>query len=75
MLIPYLKTKKNGRDLPLVFNDQDNGFDNYKLTALDSITANRNPTSDNELANKKVSGDIFGENTVFKFNQNLPKYL
>ena len=38
---------RNRRDLSSVFNDQDNEFDNNKLTKLDSVTVNRNPTSDN----------------------------
>ena len=40
-----------------MFNDQDNEFDNTKLSNLDSITVNRNPSLDNELANKKYIGD------------------
>ena len=35
---------RNRRDLSSVFNDQDNEFDNNKLTNLDSVTVNRNPT-------------------------------
>ena len=31
---------RNRRDLSSVFNDQDNDFDNIKLTNLDSITVN-----------------------------------
>ena len=45
--------KRNKRDLSSVFNDQDNEFDNNKLTNLDSVTVNRNPNLDNELAKKK----------------------
>ena len=45
-------SSRNRRDLSSVFNDQDNGLDNNKLTNLDSITTNRDPSSDNELANK-----------------------
>ena len=45
---------RNKRDLSSVFNDQDNEFDNNKLTNLDSVTVNRNPISDNELSNKKI---------------------
>ena len=44
---------RNRRDLSSVFNDQDNEFDNNKLTNLDSILVNRDPSSDKELANKK----------------------
>ncbi len=38
----------------LVKNNQDNNLNDNKLTNLDSITVNRNPTSDNELV-KKIS--------------------
>ena len=44
---------RDRRDLSSVFNDQDNEFDNNKLTNLDSITVNRDPNLDNELSNKK----------------------
>ena len=37
---------RNRRDLSSVFNDQDNKFDNRKLTNLHSVTINRNPISD-----------------------------
>ena len=48
------ENRKNRRDLSTVFNDQDNKFDNDKLTNLDSITVKKDPTSDNEIANKKM---------------------
>ena len=35
---------RSRRDLSSVFNDQDNEFDNNKLTNLDSVFVNRNPT-------------------------------
>ena len=41
----------------LVKNNQDNDLNDKKLTNLDSITVNRNPTSDNELSNKKYVDD------------------
>ena len=37
------------RDMSITFNDQDNEFDNIKLTKLDSITDDRDPLSDEEL--------------------------
>ena len=46
------ENRRNRRDLSTVFNDQDNKFDNDKLTNLDSITVKKD-TSDNEIANKK----------------------
>ena len=66
---------RNKRDLSSVFNDQDNEFDNNKLTVLDSVTVNINPNLDNELANKKYIDDELDKNTVLRFNQTLQKYL
>ena len=66
---------RNRRDLSSVFNDQDNEFDNNKLTNLDSVTVSRNPTSDNELANKKYIDDELDKNTVHRFIQTLENYL
>ena len=59
----------------LVKNNQDNDFNDRKLTNLDSITVNRNPSSDNELANKKYIDDELDKNTVLRFNQTLSNYL
>ena len=66
---------RDRRDLSSVFNDQDNEFDNNKLTNLDSITVNRNPNLDNELANKKYIDDSIGEGTIVRFNQTFENYL
>ena len=66
---------RNRRDLSSVFNDQDNEFDNNKLNNLDSITDNRNPKSDNELANNYYIDDELDKNTVLRFNQALTNYL
>ena len=66
---------RNKRDLSSVFNDQDNEFDNNKLTNLDSVTVNRNPNLDNEPANKKYIDDELDKNTVLRFNQTLQNYL
>ena len=44
---------RNRRHLSSVNNDQDNEFDNKKLTNLDSVTINRNPSIDNQDSNKK----------------------
>ena len=63
------------RDLSSVFNDQDNEFDNNKLTKLDSVTVKRNPNLDNELANKMYIDDELDKNTVLRFNQTLENYL
>ena len=59
----------------LVKNNQDNDFNDNKLTNIDSKTVNRNPSSDTELANKKYIDDTKGEGTILRFNQTLTKYL
>ena len=69
------ESSRNRRDLSSVFNDQDNELDNNKLTNLDSVTVNRDPSSDNELANKKYIDDSIGEGTIVRFNQTLTNYL
>ena len=66
---------RDRRDLSSVFNDQDNEFENNKLTNLDSITVNRNPNLDNELSNKKYVDNSIGEVTLLRFNQTLENYL
>ena len=59
----------------LVKNNQDNTFNDNKLTNLDSVTVNRDPNSDSELANKKYIDDQLDKNTVVRFNQTLDNYL
>ena len=66
---------RNRRDLSSVFNDQDNEFDNKKLNNLGSIKVNRNPTSDNEVSNKKYIDDELDKKTKVRFNQTLQNYL
>ena len=56
-------------------NNQDNDFNNNKLTNIDSITVNRNPSSDNELSNKKYIDDELDKNTIVRFNQTLENDL
>ena len=50
-------------------------FDNNNLTNLDSITVITDPSSDNELANKKYVDDTTGDVNVLKFNQTVENYL
>ena len=69
------ESSRNRRDLSSEFNDQDNEFDNNKLTNLDSVTVNRNPSSDNELSSKNYVDDSIGEGTIVRFNQTLENYL
>ena len=59
----------------LVENNQDNDLNDNKLTNLDSIQVNRNPISDNELANKKYIDDELDKNTIVRFSQTLTDYL
>ena len=59
----------------MVKNNQDNDFKDHKLLNIDSITVNRNPTSDNEVTNKNYIDDELDKNTVLKFNQTLQIYL
>ena len=66
---------RNRRDLSSVFNDQDNEFDNNKLTNLDSITVNRNPSSNNDLANKKYVDDSMGGGNILRYDPTLQTHL
>ena len=69
------ENNKKRRDLSSLFDNQDNEFDKNKLTKLDSITVNREPSSDDELANKKHVADSIGKGNVFRCNQTLQNYL
>ena len=59
----------------IVKNNQDNDLNDNKLTNINSITVNRNPTSDNELSNKKYIDEALDKNTIVRFNQTLENYL
>ena len=59
----------------LVKNNQDNDFNDKKLTNIDSITVNRNPTSDNEVANKNYIDDDIDKITIQRYNQSFQNYL
>ena len=70
-------SQKNRRDLGLSFykeevhlvkNNQDNDFNDNKLTNIDSISVNRNPSSDNDVANKKYIDDELDKNTILRCN-------
>ena len=66
---------RNRRDLSSIFNDQDNEFDNNKLTNLDSITVTREPILDDELSTKKYFEASIGEGTLLAVDQTLENYL
>ena len=74
------ENERSRRDLidesnDLVKHNQDNDLNDNKLTNLDSVIVNRNPTSDNELSNKKYVDDLVDKNTIVRFNQTLDNYL
>ena len=56
-------------------NKQDNDLIDNKLTNIDSITVNRNPTSDNEVSNKNHIDDEVDKNLLLRLNQTLQSYL
>ena len=59
----------------LVKNNQDNDFNDNKLTNINSITINNNPTDDDHVSNKKYIDDELDKNTIVRFNQTLTNYL
>ena len=59
----------------MVKNNQDNDFNDNKLTNIEYITVNRNPGSDKELSNKKYIDDELNKNTILRFKQKLENYL
>ena len=59
----------------LVKNNQDKDLNDIKLTNLDSITINRDPTSDNEVSNKRYINNEIDKNTIVRFNQTIQNYL
>ena len=78
----HQENERSRRDLGIDFyveshdllkNNQDNEFDKNKLTNLDSILVNRNPSSDNELANKKYVDESSNHETKFIKNLTLEK--
>ena len=79
----HQENERSRRDLGINFydesndlakNNQDNDFNDNKLTKVDSITVNRNPISDYEITNKKYVDDELDKNTVIRFNQTLSNY-
>ena len=59
----------------LVKNNQDNDFNDNKLTNINSITINNNPTDSNHVSNKKYVDDSLDINTIVRFNQTIQNYL
>ena len=80
----HTDNERNRRDLgidfynessDLVKNNQDNDFNDNKLTNINSITINNNPTDDNHVSNKNYFDDELDKNTIVRFNQTLQNYL
>ena len=62
-------------EVDLVKNNQHNDFNDNNLKNIGSITVNRNPTLDSEVANKNYVDDELDKNTMVRFNQTLENYL
>ena len=58
-----------------VKNNQDNDLNGTKLTKIVSVTVNRNPNSDNEVANKKYVDESLDSNNIFRFIRTLQNRL
>ena len=76
----HQENERSRRDVGLDFYNEStdlvkNNLNDNKLTNLDSILVNRNPSSDYELANKKYIDDSLSQNTLLRFNQTLQNYL
>ena len=65
----FHEINRNRQNSSSVFNYQDNEFDNTKFNSLDSVSVNRNISSDNELSNKKYVDDSIGESTISQLNK------
>ena len=53
----HQENEQSRRDLGIDFYNESNDLVDNKLTNLDSVKINRNPTLDNEVANKKYIDD------------------
>ena len=52
----------------LVKNNKDNDLNDNKLTNINSITINNNPTDDNHVSNKKYVDEVLDKNTIVRLN-------
>ena len=59
----------------LVRNNQDNNFNDNKLTNINLIKIKKNPSEDNHVCNKKYVDEQLDKNTIVRFNQTLQNYL
>ena len=62
-------------DIDLVKNNQDNDFNDKKLTNINSIRINNNPIDDDHVCNRKYIDEELDKNTILRFNQTLSNYL
>ena len=78
------ENKRSRRDLridfynesiDLVKNNQDNDFNDNKLTNINSIEINNSPSVDSQVSNEKYVDDQLDKNAVVRFNQTLQNYL
>ena len=66
---------RHRRDDSTVFTQQNIEFDNIKLTYLDSVSVWSDPTSDNDVSNKKNVMDELDKNIILRINQTLQNRL
>ena len=52
----------------LVKNNQDNNFNDNKLTNINSITINNNPSDENHVSNKKYIDEELDKDTIVRLN-------
>ena len=62
-------------EVDLVKNNQDNDLNDNKLTNINSIPINNNPTDDNHVSNKNYIDDELDKKTILRFIQTLQNYL
>ena len=79
----HQENERSRRDLGIVFfdesndlvkNNQDNDFNDNKLTNINSIKIIRNPALDSEETNKEYVDNELDKNTIVRFNQTLQNY-
>ena len=59
----------------LMGKNEDNDLNDEKLTNLDSVVVNREPTLDDDLANKKYVDESLGSGNILRLYQILQNYL
>ena len=59
----------------MVKNNQDNDFNDNRLTNINTITIKNNPTDDNHVSNKNYFDDELDKNTIVRFSRTLQNYI